>query len=415
MNYFDSIHLCLASGQSDDCVQFAKASVKIFSVEGLTSQTCIRLLFSIVMYYLPSSFLLKVHTSHLTENLLMLNNEINSLHGIDVEVAMTVDDCGWSNNTIEQLKLFKKIKGIHIISDCKFVAEEILILFDRSLTTASVLRLPQYETLNITGNMPFLMNLFYGQRHLKHLYLHKVNMKMIYTNWFFHCIGSNPYLQTLEIVDSDFRDAQVKELLKYLPDTLRALNLDDNKLTDLIMRELSLSLKDFHNLNYLSLKHNKITGNDIKLLVSAMKSEKHLQYLDLSCNPIDEQHFMEFLRIESLEYLAIDGCQMLNNEILLSKLSQSLHKLQCLHLCKSNQPKLIDKNKTEENKIDESEYPVYPSCCSELKALSTSTSESDSVSFITTCNSAATGARDLTMWLQLDMYTLMFNIFFMFG
>ena len=123
----------------------------------------------------------------------LANNEINSLHGVDVEVTMTVDDCEWTNNIIiEQLKLFQKIKGVHIISDCKFVAEEIIIkFFDRSLTTVNVLRLPQYEILNITGNMPFLINFLYGQRHL---YLYKINMKLTNMDWLFQCIGSNQYL-----------------------------------------------------------------------------------------------------------------------------------------------------------------------------------------------------------------------------
>ena len=123
--------------------------------------------------------------------------------------------------------------------------------------------------------------------------------------------------KTLEIVDSRFSDTKVKELLKHLPGTLHALNLDGNDLTDNSIRELALSLKDFHMFSYLSLKRNKITGNfnSIKLLASTMHtaSNRHFHYLDLSNNPINEQYLMEILQLESLEYLAFDGYKLLNN------------------------------------------------------------------------------------------------------
>ena len=403
---FDSIHLCLTSGEWDDCVQLSELSVKILSVEGLqASQICIRLLFNIVRNYLPSSFLFQVSAS--IENLFMLSNETNSLYGIHVEVTISLDniDCVWtkkSKNIVKLLELLPTIKGVHIISDCKFVMKdkiyEINGIFDKWLTiAASLLHLPQYETLKITGNIPFLMKLLYGQTDLRHLYLHKVNMKIDWNK----VIENNRYLQTLEIVDSHFRDKELQELLRYLPDTLRALNLDGNALTDNIMGELSLRLKHFHEFNYLSLKHNNITGNGVKSFVSAIAFNKHFHYLDLSSNPIDVQYFVqchvEFSQLESLEYLAFDGCKVLNNEHLHTFL-QNFPKLRCLHLCKNHLPKdLIYENMTE---LDM--YPNYKSCCS------------DTVSSSTRLMTAPCGHAAMLL-ADIITYTLALIVSFMFG
>ena len=128
---------------------------------------------------------------------------------------------------------------------------------------------------------------------------------------------------------------------------LHALNLDGNKLTDEIIPELSSTLWNFQEFNYLSLKHNNLTGKGVKSLISALESKRNFQYLDLSNNPIGEQYFKEFLQLESLEYLAIDGCHVLNNEDLLPNLAHNLPRLQCLHLSCNNQHKVVNCTKNE--------------------------------------------------------------------
>ena len=185
-------------------------------------------------------------------------------------------------------------------------------------------------------------------------------------------------------------------MLNHLPDTIHSLNLDGNKLTDEIIPELSSTLWNFHELNYLSLKNNEITGNGLYYVILALKSKRGFQYLDLSNNPIDEQYFKEFLQLKNLEYLAIDGCHVLNDEDLLSNLAQSLPKLQCLHLC--NNP--VDKNTIDKNRIKKKFIavdPIYTSCCSEV------------IDLPATCSASST--QNLTIiWLQLNLYLILIII-----
>ena len=214
--------------------------------------------------------------------------------------------------------------------------------------------------------------------------------------------------ETLEIVDSRFSDTKVKELLKHLPGTLHTLNLDGNDLTDNSIRELALSLKDFHMFSYLSLKRNKITGNfnSIKLLASTMASNRHFHYLDLSNNPINEQYFMEILQLESLEYLAFDRYKLLNNEYFLAKLRQSFTKLQCLHLCKNlhqSRPTTINENMT-----DDTMYPDYN--ITEELALCTSASDGSHVlSTVKCCAGSATLLQlDVLQYLMVLIFVLVY-------
>jgi hypothetical protein len=392
LQYFDLLHFCL-SHQTDDCRQFTKA--KILHMKHLASQTCVNDLFKIIRKYLTHLSLIEVTTN--IENASTLNEEIDSLidNGIKVEIAITVD-CEWKN-IVKHLELLSIIKGLHIISECKFC-----VVYRRLWIFESIVHLPQYETLNISGSIPFLIHLLHGQTQLKHLCLYKVYFNEItYKDHFFRYIRSNPYLQTLEIVHSAFGDKEVKELLNYLPDTLHALNLDGNKLTDEIITELSSTLWNFPELNYLSLKYNEITGNGIKFLISALKSKRSFQYLDLSNNPIDEQYFTEFLHLESLEYLAVDGCHVLNNKDLLSNLAHSLPKLQCLHLC-NNQHKVDAYESTLSTLTIEPDeiYPIYTSCCSIGSPTSLSASPSGAMS---------TQNLSMILWLRLDLYLMLMH------
>lgn len=165
--YFDLLHFCL-SDQIDDCIQFTKA--KILHIEHLASQTCVSQLFTVIRKYLTHLSLIQVTTN--IENVSMLNEEIDSLNGIHVEITIFVDNtyCEWTN-LIKHLELLPTIKGMHMISECKFNVEEMTVFFNnrRSWAFGSISSLPQYETLNISGSIPFLMELIHGQTQLKHL------------------------------------------------------------------------------------------------------------------------------------------------------------------------------------------------------------------------------------------------------
>ena len=421
LQYYDLLHFCL-SGQLHICVEITKLKVKILRIEHLANQMCINRLFKTVRRYLTHLSLIQVSTN--IENMFILNNEIHSLIGIPVEIIMVVQHayCEWTN-IIEHLELFSTIKGMHIISDCKFVGE--VIAYRPWIVPSNVIHLPQYETLNITsGNLPFLMELLHRQTQLKHLRLHEVYFNMTtVTNkgQFFRYITTNRFLQTLEIVRSAFGDTEVKELLNCLPSTLYALNLDGNNLTDEIIPVLALSIRqNFHEFKYLSLKHNKITEKGVKLLISALKSKTSIHYLDLSSNPIliDEQNFMELLWLKNLEYLGVDGCHVLNNEGLLLNLSHSLPKLQCLHLCNDQlRAKKVDESMMDENEVHKTKmytHPVYESCCSiSSPSMVPTTSGFTSNINVISSNRSSKRVQDLTMWLEMDLYNiLMFNILF---
>ena len=348
--YLDAVHKCFASNYTH-CTSFN--SLTALRVEYLTSQsttcTVTSQLFNFIRDYLPNLSLFHMHIS-VIESLLELNNETNLLTRVHTEVTIPVtnDNCETFSFLSE---LLPRTKGIHFISHCMNLynidVENMLKLDTRLDEHFRASTLPQYQTITLVGNIPFLPKILFGQRELRHLHLNKVNKKWIDVHSLLEWIKSNPNLETLQIskADFDFEEMKVKALSNFLPSTLLGLNLDGNNLTDNVINVLSQNLKHLHKFNYLkhlhkfnyfSLGDNKITDIGAAVIANVLKSNEHFHFLDLSNNPnaISDQYFGDLAQLTRLKYLAFNGRAV--HDTFLSELLQNLPEIQSLHLSKKH-------------------------------------------------------------------------------
>lgn len=215
--YLDAVYKCFTSKLDNICCT-SFTSLTALHVEYQTSQPSMicdvifgNVLFDFIRDYLSSLSSFHVHVSDI-ESIFILNRALNLLDStiVHTEVTITmIDNC--EEFGLLNVSLFPRTKGIHFISHCMDlyntdVENNIKMLkLDAKLDEHfQVSMLPQYKTITLVCNMPFLPVMLSGQRELRHLHLNEVSKKWIGVHSLLEWIKSNPNLETLKISKADF-------------------------------------------------------------------------------------------------------------------------------------------------------------------------------------------------------------------
>ena len=329
----DNLYRCLNGQiQASHCPTFTSVKSFKLSIKNVALQSCIT--FELVTRCFPNLSLLHVECSD--DNVLLLQDKINSLSDIHTELTITFNDCELlsSEYVVTCLELFPRIKGVHLISDCDDIEND-TITFERLPYHISML--PQYQSISITHNIPSFLYIFNGQSELRHIHLRGLNMGLwseSNVNKFLQWIEASRYLETLEIAYTNFPDTEFELPLHHLPLNLSSLNLDGNGIADQDLTYILRAMERIPKLNHLSLKDNWITNVGANKLAHSIKPNKNLESLDLSNNPTSD--FGHLTQLTNLKYLAFNGCSVHDEHSAVSGIFRSLPELQSLHLCKKN-------------------------------------------------------------------------------
>ena len=364
----DSIYHCLDNRiDASHCPTFTHVKGLKLSFKNMTSQglTCLNQLFELISCCLPSLTLLHVEFSD--DNIFLLQDKINSLRDIHTELTIMFNNCEVLSleYVVTHLKLFPRIKGVHlIISDCEDVKDD-SIPFERM--TYHIYTLPQYQSISIMHNiLPSFIHIFDGQSELRHLHLRGLKLlTQSDINHFFEWIREK-HFETLEISYTNIQISEFEMLLNQLPSNFLSLNLDGNSIGDHGMTYILRALEQIPKLNHLSLKENQITNVGTSKLAHSMKPNKHLYSLDMSNNPASD--FQHFIQLKSLKFLAFNGCSIYydndNEHSVLSQIFQSLPELQSIHLCEKSR-----RDQDCSNYKNHSSTPEYEIPCCNTKTL----------------------------------------------